>query len=74
MADKESYILLWDMLIQFLRQKGQVKGSYLAELLLKDRREGVVVESRSRAREMEGGTHNSASSICHEEMEVTVAW
>ena len=56
MADKESYIFLWDMLIHFLRQKGQVKGSYLAELLLKDSREGVVVESRSRAREMEVGT------------------
>ena len=54
MADKESYILLWDMLIQFLRQKGQMKGRYLAELLSKDRKEGVVVESRSRAREMEG--------------------
>ena len=38
MADKESYILLWDMLIQLLRQKGQVKGSDLAELLLKDSR------------------------------------
>ena len=56
MTDKESYIILWD--IQLLRQKGQVKGIDLAELLLKDSREGVVVESRSRAsshREMEGG-------------------
>ena len=62
MADKESYIFLWDMLIQFLRQKGQVKGSHLVELLLKDRREGVVVESRSRAREMEGPSALPAAS------------
>ena len=60
------------MLIQLLRQKGQVKGIDLVELLLKDSREGVVVESRSRAsshREMEGGTQSCASSICHDEVD-----
>ena len=71
MTDKESYIILWDMLIQLLRQKGQVKGIDLAELLLKDSREGLVVESRKRAsshRKMEGGTYSCASSICHDEV------
>ena len=35
-ADRESYILLWEMLILMLRQKGQVEGSDLADLLLRD--------------------------------------
>ena len=77
MADKESYILLWDMLVLLLRQKGQVEGSDLAELLLKDSREMVgQVEgpgNRSGAsshREIEGGTHSSASSVLNEEVEV----
>ena len=65
MADKESYILVWDMMVLLLRQKGQVEGRDLAELLLKDSRDGVVESQR----EMEGGTHISASSICHEEVE-----
>ena len=34
-ADKESYVLLWEMLVLLLRQKGQVEGSDLAELLLR---------------------------------------
>jgi len=71
MADKESYILLWDMLVLLLRQKGQVEGSDLAELLLKGGKDGQM-ESRSRAssnREMEGGTHSSASSVLNEEVD-----
>ena len=36
-ADKESYVLLWEMLVLLLRQKGQVEGSDLAELLLRNR-------------------------------------
>ena len=35
MADRDSYILLWEMLILLLRQKGQCEGSDLADLLLK---------------------------------------
>ena len=35
--DKESYVLLWKMLVLLLRQKGQVEGSDLAELLLRSR-------------------------------------
>ena len=35
LADKDSYILIWDMLILLLRQKGQVEGSDVADLLLK---------------------------------------
>jgi len=75
MADKESYILLWDMLVLLLRQKGQVEGSDLAELLLRDNREiagQVEMPNRSRAsshREMEGGATSSASSVLNEEME-----
>jgi len=78
MADKESYILLWDMLVLLLRQKGQVEGSDLAELLLKDSRDNtghveVLSNNRSRAsshREMEGGTTSSASSVLNEEVEL----
>ena len=72
MADKDSYILLLDMLVLLLRQKGQVEGRDLVELLLKDSREDVVVESRSRTsgvREMEGETQSSACSTCHQEVE-----
>merc|ERR1719228_1938939 len=36
LRDRESYVLLWEMLILLLRQKGQVEGSDLAELLLRD--------------------------------------
>ena len=34
-ADTESYVLLREMLVLLLRQKGQVEGSDLAELLLR---------------------------------------
>ena len=71
MADKESFILVWDILVLLLRQEVQLEGSDLAELLLKDSREGVV-ECRSGASrhwEMEEGTLSSASSICHEGVE-----
>ncbi len=37
MLDRESYVLLWNMLILLLRQKGQVEGSDLADLLLVDK-------------------------------------
>ena len=54
---------MWDMLVLLLRQKGQVEGSDLAELLLNDSRETighveVMSNIRSRVsshREMEGG-------------------
>lgn len=36
MLDRESYELLWNMLILLLRQKGQVEGSDLADLLLRE--------------------------------------
>ena len=36
-ADKESYILLWEYLILLLRQKNTIDGSDISELLLKDR-------------------------------------
>lgn len=38
MPDRESYELLWNMLILLLRQKGQVEGSDLADLLLREQR------------------------------------
>jgi hypothetical protein len=37
MLDRESYVLLWNMLILLLRQKGQVEGSDLADLMLADK-------------------------------------
>ena len=40
MMDRESYELLWNMLILLLRQKGQVEGSDLADLLLRESRSG----------------------------------
>jgi len=78
MADKESYVLLWDMLVLLLRQKGQVEGSVLAELLLKDSRDmtgHVVVMSNNRSRpgshrEIEGSTTSFASSVINEEVEL----
>uniref|UniRef100_A0A0K2V1V9 Sec16 Sec23-binding domain-containing protein n=1 Tax=Lepeophtheirus salmonis TaxID=72036 RepID=A0A0K2V1V9_LEPSM len=36
-VDKDSYILLWELLILLLRQKNAIDGSDIAELLLKDR-------------------------------------
>ena len=56
MADKESYIMLWDMLVLLLRPKGQVEGSELAELLLKDTRDTTG------HREMYEGTTSFARS------------
>ena len=50
-ADKESYVLLWEMLVLLLRQKGQVEGSDLAELLLRHRETldgGAALAERSR--------------------------
>ena len=55
-ADKESYVLLWEMLVLLLRQKGQVEGSDLAELLLR---------GSEREREQEG---SCASSLNNEEV------
>ena len=55
-ADKESYVLLWEMLVLLLRQKGQVEGSDLAELLL-----------RGTDRELEQG-ESCASSLNNEEI------
>lgn len=35
-VDRESYILLWELLVLLLRQNGHVTGTDIAELLLKD--------------------------------------
>ena len=35
--DRDSYILLWELLILLLRQKSAIDGCDIAELLLKDR-------------------------------------
>ena len=59
-ADKESYVLLWEMLVLLLRQKGQVEGSDLAELLLR--------------RSSETSSHqddSSATSLNNEELSET---
>lgn len=36
-VDRDSYILLWELLILLLRQKSAIDGCDIAELLLKDR-------------------------------------
>lgn len=36
LPDRESYILLWELMVLLLRQNGSVAGSDIAELLLKD--------------------------------------
>ena len=38
-GDKDSYVLLWELLILLLRQKNTIDGSDIAELLLKDRKD-----------------------------------
>ena len=43
MMDRDSYELLWNMLILLLRQKGQVEGSDLADLLLREKRYSVFM-------------------------------
>ena len=37
--DRDSYILLWELLILLLRQKSAIDGCDIAELLLKDRQD-----------------------------------
>ena len=58
-ADKESYVLLWEMLVLLLRQKGQVEGSDLAELLLR------------RSSEAANQDESCASSLNNEELSET---
>ncbi len=36
-VDKDSYVLMWELMILLLRQKNAIDGSDIAELLLKDR-------------------------------------
>ena len=38
-VDRDSYILLWELLILLLRQKSAIDGCDIAELLLKDRQD-----------------------------------
>jgi len=56
MVDKDSYELIWRMLILLLRQKGQVEGSDLADLLIakKNRSEISVDAERSRGGSFRG--------------------
>jgi hypothetical protein len=72
LADRDSYVLLWEMLILLLRQKGQVEGSDLAELLLRDSPE--LTGGRSRASSHRGDRSDrledtsSASSLVEVEL------
>lgn len=36
LVDRQSYILLWELLLLLLRQNGTIVGTDIAELLLKD--------------------------------------
>ena len=38
MIDRDSYVLIWELLVLLLRQKNTIDGSDIAELLLKDRK------------------------------------
>ncbi len=38
-VDRDSYILVWELLILLMRQKNTIDGSDIAELLLKDRKD-----------------------------------
>ena len=58
-ADKESYVLLWEMLVLLLRQKGQVEGSDLAELLLRNTR-GDQERSRGESMVQEEPGHDTS--------------
>jgi hypothetical protein len=47
LVDRQSYVLLWELLLLLLRQNGTIVGTDIAELLLKDHeilREPVVVQ------------------------------
>ena len=70
-ADKESYVLLWEMLVLLLRQKGQVEGSDLAELLLRNRDQhgGGGASGRSRAGSYRDNESISGSSVHHDDHE-----
>ena len=39
LVDRDSYILIWELLILLLRQKSAIDGCDIAELLLKDRKD-----------------------------------
>jgi hypothetical protein len=69
MLDHESYELLWNMLILLLRQKGQVEGSDLADLLLREKRmdSGEDIHNRSRASSHRGNLDNSSVHRGHPE-------
>lgn len=77
MPDRESYELLWNMLILLLRQKGQVEGSDLADLLLREQRMDASFDhNRSRASSHRGGGHldpeeSSVSSLSEEQATVS---
>ena len=38
-VDRDSYILIWELLILLMKQKNTIDGSDIAELLLKDRKD-----------------------------------
>merc|ERR1719334_1102971 len=78
MMDRESYELLWCMMILLLRQKGQVEGSDLADLLLRDRNRMDVSsehqEDRSRGSSIKGSVtaqdqEESSSSYSEDQVE-----
>ncbi|EFA12359.2 hypothetical protein TcasGA2_TC002065 [Tribolium castaneum] len=46
-GDKESYILMWELLILLIRQNGMVVGADIAELLLKNRTQDGVQRAPS---------------------------
>ena len=71
-TDKESYVLLWEMLVLLLRQKGQVEGSDLAELLLRHRDSHEPVQ-RSRASSHRDNESVSGGSVYNDtDMETQV--
>jgi hypothetical protein len=72
LADRDSYVLLWEMLVLLLRQKGQVEGSDLAELLLRDSPEVTAGRSRASSHRVDRSERledtSSASSLVEVEL------
>ena len=62
-ADKESYVLLWEMLVLLLRQKGQVEGSDLAELLLRNKEAGQETGGAALAERSRTSSHRDNESV-----------
>ncbi|XP_044262205.1 protein transport protein Sec16A isoform X2 [Tribolium madens] len=75
-SDKESYILMWELLILLIRQNGMVVGADIAELLLKNRTQDGAqrapsVISSIGSNTVEGETNENQPIAALKEEEIT---